>query len=162
MEGVSVDDVRRYFNYNPETGLITWRVRPSRNRQIGSVAGTLHPDGYRILRLHYKPLMAHRVAWALHHGQWPENEIDHINGIRGDNRICNLRDVVREVNTQNLRHARSDNACGMLGVGRHSGRWRARLTVSGKLRSLGLFDTAEAAHAAYVKAKRELHAGNTL
>lgn len=162
MDDISIADLQAHFNYDHTTGCITWKIQPSRNRKVGSVAGCLHPDGYRVLRLRYRPIMAHRAAWAIYHGEWPRHTIDHLNGVRDDNRIANLRDVTQEVNTHNQRAARKDNLSGLLGVGRHNGRWRARLRVSGKLLSLGTFDTAEAAHAAYVTAKRAMHVGNTL
>lgn len=90
--------------------------------------------------------------------------IDHINGDRADNRIANLRQATTAENSQNERGPRAHATSGFLGVGWHAqqSRWRARITVNGKRRHLGLFDTPEAAYAAYVEAKRALHPFSTL
>lgn len=108
--------------------------------------------------------LAHRLAWLFVHGHWPEADIDHINGDRSDNRIDNLRCVTRQHNLMNQRRPRSDNTTGYLGVcvDRARGEFQARLQVSGRVKHLGRFDNAEAAHAAYVAAKRRLHPTCTL
>jgi len=86
-----------------------------------------------------------------------------MNGNRADNRIGNLRDVTHRTNSENRRTPIPGTATGHLGVHTHqSGLFRARIRVNGKPKSLGLYDTPEQAHAAYVAAKRRLHAGNTL
>ena len=97
-------------------------------------------------------------------GRWPQKSIDHINGDGSDNRWANLRDVDQKTNAQNLREAHADNKAGLLGVhkGRKYARWKAAIYVDGKTKKLGLFESAEAAHAAYVEAKRLLHAGCTI
>lgn len=110
--------------------------------------------------------MAHRLAWVHVHGSWPAGDIDHINGDKLDNRIANLRDVTRSVNKENMRSARGDNKVGLLGV--HVRRqnttrpYVASIRVSGKLIHLGAHNTPEAAHAAYLEAKRRLHSGCTI
>ena len=98
------------------------------------------------------------------YGTWPENQIDHINGVRHDNRIDNLRDVLQSTNAQNQRKPSATNKCGFLGVNFHkcSNRWIAQIHVQGKKKHLGLFDTPKEAHEAYVTAKRELHEGCTI
>lgn len=103
--------------------------------------------------------LAHRLAWLFVHGQWPDAEIDHKNGDRTDNRLCNLRCVTRQHNLMNQRRPRSNNTTGYLGVcvDRERGAFQARVQVSGRAHHLGRFDTPEAAHAAYVAAKRRMH-----
>jgi hypothetical protein len=81
---------------------------------------------------------------------------------RGNNRIGNLRDVPNAINRQNMRKARVDNKLGFLGVYAHQGRYRTRLHLDGKVIEVGMFDTPEQAHAAYVAAKRKHHEGCTL
>lgn len=111
---------------------------------------------------------AHRVAWALHYGEWPKGAIDHINGDGADNRIANLRDVDTRTNQQNQRRAKSNNSTGWLGVyfapkGYRRKRFRAGIARGdGTYWTIGYFATAEEAHAAYVEAKRKLHAGCTI
>ena len=92
----------------------------------------------------------------------PAVRVDHIDGNRANNAIANLRDVTRSVNHQNLRRARSDSAHGFLGVSPFFGKWKARITVNRVFQHLGVFDTPEEAHAAYLEAKRRLHVGCTI
>lgn len=89
-------------------------------------------------------------------------EAGDINGVRSDNRWANLRMVSRSVNNQNQRRARKDNKSGLLGVRPNRARWAASIFVYGKKHHLGTYDTAEEAHAVYIKAKRGLHVGNQL
>lgn len=106
---------------------------------------------------------AHRLAFLLMTGAMPAGDVDHINGNRADNRWCNLRDVSRAVNMQNLRKPRADNTTGFLGVSLSKGRYQAQIAANGKTHYLGLYDCPKLAHAAYVARKRLLHSeGNTL
>ncbi|HFV7245353.1 TPA: HNH endonuclease signature motif containing protein [Escherichia coli] len=139
---------------------MTGRLHHKANRRrvkVGSYAdSTRRADGYRqvALRLDGKQyqLKAHRVAWILAHGAIPHGkQIDHINGIRDDNRLCNLRLVTQRENDQNRRKARGyswNKGCS---------KWEAYIRVDGVLRHLGLFPTEAAARAAYLKAKARYH-----
>jgi hypothetical protein len=102
---------------------------------------------------------AHRLAWLYVHDVWPDDQIDHINGCRDDNRIANLREVTNAQNMQNLHRPHSRNTSGYLGVHfvRERNRWGAQIRDNGRKRNLGHFATAEEASAAYLAAKRELH-----
>ena len=155
---MNIEELRRVYAYCPNTGGFC-RVR---NGKLVST-GWLDARGYVVLAgIKGRNVKAHRLAWALTTGSWPIGEIDHVNGIRNDNRIVNLRVVDRQTNTQNIRRAHSRNKIGLLGVSEQSGRFKARIAVAGKHTHLGTFDTAEAAHAAYVAAKSVLHKGSTL
>jgi hypothetical protein len=96
------------------------------------------------------------------HGRWPTHNIDHINGDPTDNRLSNLRDVPQATNLQNIRTAHKTSATGLLGASPYRGRYRATITASGRQTTVGYFDTAGEAHAAYVAAKRQLHVGGTI
>lgn len=159
---VDAVDVHSIFEYSG--GRLFWRNSLSgKNRVAGKEAGHLNQDGYVVVQVAGKTAAAHRIVWLMHHGSWPVGEIDHRNGVRHDNRVENLRDVGHKTNTENRRNAVAGSQTGLLGVSVIKGRrYRARIRTDGKLVSLGIFDTAEAAHAAYVAAKRKLHAGNTL
>lgn len=111
-----------------------------------------------------KQYRAHRLAWLWMTGKWPDNEVDHANGKRDDNRWSNLRDVPPTINRQNQRRAMSNSKTGLLGASWNARdrRFVARIKVGAKYRSLGGFDSAEAAHQAYLQAKRQLHPGCTL
>jgi hypothetical protein len=163
---LTAERLRELLAYEPGTGLFTWRVDRCLNRIVkaGMVAGSTHTTyGYVYIGVDGRNYRAHRLAWLYVHGAWPEHEIDHINGLPADNRIVNLRDVTSSANKQNLRRAKSSNkSSGLLGVQKKRNRWYAHITVRGRQRHIGVFDTPELAHAAYLFAKRQSHEGNTL
>ncbi len=165
---MSPEELRRLFAYEPETGVVTRRVPMGRWGQFatGSIAGSITAGGYVEVQVDGARFYAHRLAFALMTGAWPEGQVDHINGVRRDNRWSNLREVSSLVNTQNQRRARSDSATGVLGVSLDrrllAKPYRAQIQVNGKNRKLGYFATADEAHQAYVEAKRQQHEGCTL
>lgn len=161
-EDLSAKNVSEIFEYSD--GSLFWRRSlTGKNRIAGNKAGYRNRDGYIMVEVAGKAVAAHRVVWLMHTGRWPDGEIDHINGVRDDNRIENLRDVTHQANTENRRLPVRSSATGALGVTlTKDGRYRARIRSDGRLISLGVFGSAEDAHAAYVEAKRRLHAGNTL
>lgn len=159
-------EVRELLNYDPETGIFTRRVATGGRygAAVGSVAGTLGDTGYLMISLRSKQYRAHRLAWLYMTGEWPANEIDHLNGIRTDNRFQNLRDVTAQVNQQNRRAANKSSSTGLLGASwsKREGAYVARIWIDGRYCSLGHFQTAEAAHRAYLQAKRRHHEGCTI
>ena len=106
----SPESLREQLVYNPETGEIRWRNR----RGKAPAFTTLGNQGYLTGTVFYRNMLAHRVAWALYYGKWPDKQIDHINGDRTDNRISNLRDVPSHINQRNRK--RSKGASGVDGV----------------------------------------------
>ena len=154
--------VRSVLSYDRSNGALTWVIDAAPNAPAGSVAGCRMNKGYWAVSLLGRSYLAHRLAWLHVHGDWPKHQIDHINGDRGDNRLCNLRETTNATNAQNKRFARSDNKCGLLGVRQLREKWQARIMKDGKATHLGSFDTKEAAHAAYVAAKRQLHEACTI
>jgi hypothetical protein len=164
MSGIlTAERLRELLAYDPETGVFSWRVNRPRAAQ-GAPAGTADGRGYIRIGVDGGIYRAHRLAWLYMTGQWPEEEVDHKDGDKANNRWANLRDVPRAANQQNLRRPHKRGTSGALGVSAHkaTGKWRARLWKDGKCKSLGLYDTQEAAHAAYVEAKRTEHQGCTL
>jgi len=135
--------LKEVLSYDPETGKFVRKVSRSNSVKVGSVAGTLSPLGYTQIRVDGKRYLAHRLAWLYTHGYFPENQIDHLNGIRNDNRIKNLREVSNACNLQNTK-IRSDNTSGFPGVYWHKQRrkWGAYIQIQGKPYHLGLYDTA--------------------
>ena len=131
----------------------TWKVR------AGTVAGTLSRfDGYRRIKIGAKLYLAHRIAFAIAHGRWPESLIDHINGIGSDNRPENLREATASQNNCN-RMVQKNSKSGVKGVflakrAPHGRPWEASITVK---KFIGYFATKEEAAAAYRKAALELH-----
>jgi len=118
--------------------------------------------GYRRVSVDSRRYLAHRCAWLYVHGEWPAGLIDHINTEKGDNRIANLRCVPEQLNHENIRKPKRNNQSGFLGVVAHQGKWRASVTHKRRVHRVGMFDTPEEAHAAYVAAKRRLHEGCTI
>jgi len=150
--------------YDAHTGLFRWRFE----RKYGLIKPWTEAGwadgGYTRIQIGSKSHLAHRLAWLYEFGVWPSKDIDHINGNRADNRLCNLRDVSRKINTQNRKAASSNNSCGLLGVSAHgkTGRFVAGIYIHGKRKHLGIFDTAQQAHDAYLTAKRKSHEGCTI
>jgi hypothetical protein len=140
--------------YDPDTGEFQWFRGFRRCEKRG---GSIKKDGYRYIAMHKRRYLAHRVAWALVTGEWPQCQIDHINGIRGDNRFSNLRLATCAENMRNRPMAKN-NTTGFKGVGKTpKGRYCARIGVAGKSLHLGTFDTPEAAAAAYAAESARLH-----
>jgi hypothetical protein len=160
---ITMERLRTLLRYEAETGKFYWLVnRPGGCAKAGTQAGSIEVQGYVVITLLGRRCKAHRLAWFYVHGEWPTEHLDHINGDRTDNRICNLRMVSNAVNMQNLKRARSDNRLNLLGVTAQKNRFRARIQVDGKLKQIGSFLTAEEAHDAYLIAKRQLHEGCTI
>lgn len=163
MNKPTAEQVREVLDYDAETGIFTWKVRLSiRVPAVGAPAGTKTKVGYLQGAIRGYRTYMHRLAWVWMTGEWPANHIDHINGDRSDNRWTNLRDVTRSVNLQNQRKAAANSSTKLLGAHPFQGRFKAEIGVNGKSRHIGCFATAEEAHAAYVAAKREFHAGCTI
>lgn len=160
---VSAELARSMLAYDAESGELRWQLDvPSPNRRGGQVAGRLRADGYRDVRIAGHLVLSHRLVWLLHHGQWPEREIDHINGDKADNRVANLREADRATNMQNQRRAKAQNKTGFLGVHKIGSGYCAQITINRRQTHIGVYATAEQAHSAYVTAKRSAHEGNTL
>ena len=150
--------------YDKESGEFRWAVS-ARGISAGKLAGHVNAEGYRVIKIGRQAYLAHRLAWFLSNGVWPDAEIDHINGDKADNRIANLREASRSINSQNKRAAQANNkSCGLLGVtwNKQHGKWQSKIMVNKALHHVGLFDDANVAHSAYLAKKRELHAGCTI
>jgi len=145
--------LKEILNYDFETGIFRWKVRPSHhfktargyksfNTQFsGKEAGHVHSfEKYKCISISRKEYKAHRLAWLYVHGSFPKDQIDHINGIRGDNRLCNLREVTNNVNQMNSK-VRNDNNSGVIGVcwntSKH--RWVVQISNNSKRKTLGYF-----------------------
>lgn len=147
------------FDYEPETGNLIRKIARSARACIGDVAGTLRPDGYRHIGIAGKLYQAHQLVWFWHHGEWPRKDLDHINRVRDDNRIENLRDVPRSVNIANQDRP---SETGLKGVRKlASDRWMARIGVNGKTKYIGSFKSPQDAHAAFKEAHVAIYGVNS-
>jgi len=148
--------VRSILSYDPDTGVLTWRVARSPSVCAGTRAGVC-VRGYVRVRLLYTTYAAHRLAWLITFGKWPNGDLDHINHVKDDNRIANLREATDSQNGAN-RLINRNSTSGFKGVYWHRGheRWYAHIKVSGRRHFLGSYDDPSEAHAAYVRAANEL------
>lgn len=148
---LTLDYIKSVLDYDPETGLFKWKG----NQWTGRSAGTINSDGYMKIAIQRLDFKAHRLAWAIFYGEMLDSTvpIDHINGTRTDNRICNLRACTSKQNSENSRKPRS-NTSGFKGASKMKicENFRAYICHNRKQIHLGMFDTAEEANKAYCKA----------
>lgn len=155
---LTAERLRELLSYDPETGLFRRKVALCNSVKVGEIAGGDDGQGYIKIRVDGKLYKAHRLAWLYVNGVWPEDELDHINGLRPDNRIANLREATHAENGQNRAIPRNSTSKHH-GVGRdrRSGKWRARIKSRGVEVTLGYFENIEDAVAARANAKAEMH-----
>lgn len=145
------------LRYDRLTGAFTWLVSRSRVK-AGTLAGQLSEKGYVVIVIDGKRHKAHRLAWLIEYGAMPDGFVDHINGKRDDNRICNLRIASPRENAQNRTRPSRHSSSGFLGVQKNGPRkWKAVIQVDGRRVFLGNFDDPCSAHMAYVAAKTDFH-----
>lgn len=162
MKELTAERLRELLDYDPDTGVFTRKVRTANNVQVGDVAGALRHNGYIQISIDGRLHLAHRLAWLYVTGESPPSEIDHINGVKNDNRIANLRLATSAENKHNQRKPHADNTTGFLGVTHRRGKFMAQIMVDGKKKFIGDFKNPEEAHAAYLKAKRQFHPFGTI
>lgn len=159
---LSATRLRELFNYDASSGVFT-RIIATSGHRSGQVAGT-DSHGYCAIRIDGVLYGAHRLAFLYVVGSWPENQVDHINMVRNDNRWANLRESTAAQNKQNIRTHPANSISKCLGVSWHkrNSLWRARIRINGRSTNLGYFSTKDAAHLAYVEAKRKFHPYGTI
>jgi len=155
------DELRRLFVYDPETGVLTRRVNHANGLKAGTVAGTMQRGRarYFVTRINRRLYLVHRLAWLYMHGEWPKGFIDHINGNGLDNRLYNLRDVTNKQNLQASLKPPKSNTSGFKGVywNKKQSKWVAGISIEGRRKYIGSFDSPEVAHEAYLAKKAEVH-----
>lgn len=150
---MNAERLRDLLSYDRATGEFLWLVDRGRLAKAGGIAGSVDDGGYRWIRIDGRLYPAQRLAWLHVNGSWPLGVVDHWNRRPSDNRWSNLRDCPQRLNLANSTARRS--ASGMKGAHvTRNGRFRADISIQGKQRYLGIFDTVDEAHAAYMKAAR--------
>lgn len=153
--------VRKILHYDPDTGDLIWINKTNeynRHNTIGEIAGWKDNKGYIRLFVNRKKYMSHRIIWFYMTGEWPKDQIDHINGVKDDNRWCNLREATNGQNQANTKQ-KTTKRSKYKGVypNSTSNTWWSSIGINGKSRYLGTFLTQEKAALAYNKAALMYH-----
>lgn len=152
----SLDKIKTIMRYDPDTGHFIRLIATNNRVKVGEICGFVDIDGYRRIRVGSLQL-AHRLAWIYMTGEWPEEEIDHRNRTRDDNRWSNLRPAGRSENSFNMKNGKP-NSCGFRGViSTKSNKFEAAISARKERFYLGTFDTPEEAHMVYKEAAIRLH-----
>jgi len=135
---ITQEYLKELFSYDGEQ--LIW-IRRRQGIKVGSIAGCLDAEGYRIIRVDGKNYKSHRLIWLWVYGEWPQEQIDHVNGKRDDNKITNLRDVSQSINLRNSKKQKN-NTSGITGVywSKKYGNWSAIVFQGGEKRFLGAYD----------------------
>jgi len=137
--------LKERVTYDPDTGIFLWKKMPSRGKSL--IAGFIYPNGYIRIHIDGRKYLAHRLAWLYVYGSFPKNHIDHINRVRNDNRIANLRDVIRCMNQINCKEKAVIAKHGRCIVP-HGRKFSVRIGVLGKQIFIGNFFTVREAEIA--------------
>lgn len=152
------EQLKKALSYNPESGEFTWIKRISIRINVGDIAGVIHPHGYRYITLFGERYKASRLAWLYMTGEWPINQIDHINRDRLDDRFCNLREVTNAQNQHNRSLNKQGTITGIQGVYfTNNNTYMARLKHKGKYVFRKNFKTLEEAQDAIIEARKKYH-----
>lgn len=153
-----IENLYSYLEYNEFTGNFYWKKDVGPINKKGKKAGFIN-NRYCHIELKGKRYLAHRLAWLFKFGKQPEFNIDHIDGIRDNNRIKNLRDIKHQSNLENLIIPHKDNKSNFLGVyfRNDTKKYTSQICIKSKKITLGSFLTAEEASNAYILAKRQYH-----
>lgn len=159
---ITQDRLKELMHYDPDTGIFTWLARVGGKRKAegwnakyaGTQAGCVYAGlGYATVSLSMEKYYLHRLAWLYMTGEWPPNDVDHINGVRHDNRWINLRLATRKQNLANAAGHFDSTSGGVKGVSfeKWSGKWKAQIYLDGKNRLIGRYATIEEAKEAYLR-----------
>jgi hypothetical protein len=151
------NELKSVLNYDKETGNFYWKVSKGRAK-IGEIAGKDDLNGYKMIGINYKYYLAHRLAWLYEYGEFPENNLDHINCNKLDNRIVNLREASKSQNSWN-KTLFKNNTSGIKGVYWEAKRklWRVTLGYFSKRIFLGRFKDKEMAELVAIEAMQKYH-----
>ena len=152
-------NAREILRYDQHTGVFTWLVSRGGTARIGTIAGHTSKSGYVEIFVNSKKFGANRLAWWFVHGEMPEGPVDHINRNTSDNRICNLRAVSYQTNSENKSLVSGVSKSGWTGVEKIGDGYRSFIESKGKRFAFGSFKTIEEAKASYFTAKTILHEG---
>lgn len=148
---------REVLSYDQDTGIFRWKKTLNNRGPAGALAGYVS-CGYLSIRIDTVSYRAHRLAWLIVYGRWPDGEIDHINQIKLDNRLSNLRDCSSGINKRN-KPVQSNNKLGLKGVSRDGKKFRATIHHNKKQMYLGSYPSPEEANRVFLEAENRLYGG---
>ena len=159
MNALTQGRLKEVLSYDPNTGIFIWVVSKNGRVKKGMCAGTKHCRGYRQICIDGKIYLSHRLAFLYETGEFPEEQCDHINGDRSDNRFINLRVVSQSENQHNIGGIPRNNKSGFLGVSwcNRTRKWVSKIMINKYAKCLGYFESKKEAHFAYMAAKDTLH-----
>jgi len=139
-QNLTQEYLKSILKYDPEIGRFFW-IAARKKTTVGKMAGCIKKDAYRCIRIGGRDFLEHRLVWLHVNGEMPNDQIDHVNHIRDDNRIENLRAVSNQENGRN-RSKSKNNTSGVTGVSWHKGvnKWQAQINVGGKHKHLEYFE----------------------
>lgn len=166
----NVEYLRECFDHDADAGTLKWKRRPLHHfrnahsmntfnaKHAGKTSGSHINNRYLVVPLNGRKYLAHRVIWKLVTGEDPRSLLDHVDANKMNNRFGNLREATKQQNAFNCNRSRA-NATGYKGVSydKVRGKFYACIRLNGKTKALGLFDSAQDAHNAYVNAATEPH-----
>lgn len=157
MVAITQQELKRLLWYHAESGVFRWRFARAAHIKPWDMAGSKDNHGYIKIMIRQRLFKAHRLAWLYAYGEMPSEQIDHINGVRTDNRIENLRLVSNKHNQENV-GPRSNNSTGFRGVSfnQKSRRYEAYITNNRKKISLGMFESPEIAASVAAEKRAEM------
>jgi hypothetical protein len=158
LNDLTAEYVRSILDYNPDSGVFTWKKTRANRAKKGAVAGHRNSKGYLAIRINYVSYQGYRLAWLIMTGNWPECEIDHRDMDPSNNKWENLRQASHNQNKHN-RGKNKNNTSGFKGVfwNNQSKKWFSQIACNRKTIYLGIFDTKEKASIAYCKAAEQYH-----
>ena len=162
MKELTLARLKELLAYDENTGSFTW-ARDWYRRPFGSSAGSKNTTGHIQISIDSRLYLAHRLAWLYTYGNWPEGVLDHINRVKDDNRICNIRQVTSSENCQNT-SIYKNNTSGHRGISwrKARGKWAASIKSNNQIHHLGFFTKLDDAKNAYIAAASKLHTCNPL
>jgi hypothetical protein len=154
---ITQSELKEVLDYNPDTGVFTWKKNLSRTAKVGTSAGWKE-EGYICIQVKGRAYRANRLAYLYMKGIWPKHIVDHINRVKDDNRWSNLRHATNSQNNINSKKQKN-NTSGYVGVSWHNAtrKWSARIGYKGKKLHLGVYETIEEAVDVYNKKAIKLY-----